>query len=269
MNRKHFVIYFSSVAIRATILLKQDLRLNNSDEDFTFFARLTDAPSSQVGGAHIIPDGTLQIFGDAELRFVFYAPIKVHKYFTLEFSIVVKTEPEYFHVCLYETEDGFEEEEALVGNEFRCTNVNSYGNVNLNVGRFFDDRITDISAIVFRQINTLTQRLGETDVQDVKLLPFEGEGIFNSDGTCNDTNSYTIVMNGDVRCICIEGFVGSNGGRILGEYDSCVNCLGCALDNEICNRNRDCMMGTCVDNSCAPSVSSIFSAYHHSFFFNL
>ena len=193
-------------------------------------------------------------------------PIKVHRYFTFEFAIGVRIEPEYFHICLYETEDGLEEEDALVGNEFRCTNITSYGIVNLNVGRFFDDRITDVSSVVFRQINTLDQRLGETDVQHIKLLPFEGDGLFKSDGTCNDLNAYTSVLNGDVRCICFEGFVGSNGGIILGEFDSCVNCLGCALDNEMCNRDRDCMMGTCVDNSCAPSVSYI---YHHSLLFNL
>ena len=64
-----------------------------------------------------------------------------------------------------------------------------------------------------------------------------------------------------IPCVCIDTCGASNGGKILREYDSCVPCLGCALDDEACFRNRDCMIGACSNEACVPGVSHICSQH--------
>ena len=61
------------------------------------------------------------------------------------------------------------------------------------------------------------------------------------------------------RCLCEVGYVASNGGKFLGEYDTCVKCLpelSCGFDGDSCTMDRECAMGTCSNGNCFAGVSS-------------
>ena len=223
-----------------------------------FQAKLANVSDSQVGGVHVLPDRMLQLYGNAKPLFILDLPVEVHKFSIMSFSLnAVKAPVSSFFVCLYEDKSGVEENETIVGNEYRCTNVTNYGNVEVRIGIFFENRMTEINAISFAQFNDLNPTSERSDVMGITFRSDDKEPIFNSFGECNDIHAFAIQIDGTLECMCTDQFVASNGGRVLGEYDSCVACLGCALDGESCNVSRDCMMGTCTpDNVCVPGVSA-------------
>ena len=218
-----------------------------------------------IGGSHILTDSTLQIYGDVQLLYEIDSPILVQKFSRLKFSLNVIQASEKFVVCLYE-KSGVADEEVLVGNEYRCANVTNFVNIEVNIGSFFDDRTTEINAISFAQINPKKQRSGESELNNLTIESGDQEEIFDSNGNCNDINAYKVEKDEQYpddndKCVCVDTYVASNGGKILGEYDSCVPCLGCALDGEACVRNRDCMIGACSNETCVPGVSYMCSQY--------
>ena len=222
-----------------------------------FQAKLANVSDSQVGGVHVLPDRMLEMYGNVKPLFIFDLPVQIHKFSILTFSLNAVKAPASFALCLYEEKSGFEENETIVGNEYRCKNVTNYGNVEVMIGVFFENRMTEINAIRFTQFNELNPTSERSDVIGITFRSDDKEPIFNSFGECNDSHAFTIQIDGTDECMCTDQFVASNGGRVLGEYDSCVACLGCALDGESCNLNRDCMMGRCTpDNVCVPGVSA-------------
>ena len=184
----------------------------------------------------------------------FEAPIDVHKFSRLKFSLDALQTTEQFSVCLYESKGGVAEGE-LVGSEIRCKEVQSYGNIEIEIGSFFDYRATQVNSISFVQVNPLNPKSGKSVLSNLAIESGDKTDIIDDLGFCIDDNAY---LTEEKACVCEENYVGSNGGKVLGEFDSCVPCLDCALDGDFCTRDRDCMMGSCrQDSVCFSAVSYI------------
>lgn len=211
-------------------------------------------PGTQIGGIHILPDRIIQIYGDIQASFSLNAPIIIHKFTILRFHFNVRRASDQFRVCLYESASKVDTE-VIVGDEYRCTQVSTPGNIEIKIGEFFDDRMTEINTIRFDQINIRNPQFGDSEVGNIGFESGEKIPIFNKDGNCNDMKAFNTTVDGKRKCICKDTFIASNGGKVLGEYDSCVKCLGRALDGEGCSQNRDCVMGTCIESVCIPGVS--------------
>ena len=221
----------------------------------TVLGTLSD-PSAQFGGGHILQDGTLQIFGNSHLHYILGVPIEIQKFSVLRFSINVIAESESFRICLYENKSGvIEEEESLVGDEYRCKDIMSFGDTEISIGSFFDYRTTQINSISFLQINEYKRRYGESEIRSIVVKAGDKEPIFDTFGECNDIDATKMLIVGEYHCECNDKFVASYFGKILGEYDTCVTCIGCFLDGEPCVHNRECRMGACIDSTCTPGVS--------------
>jgi len=69
---------------------------------------------------------------------------------------------------------------------------------------------------------------------------------------------------GGIRCKCREGYVASNGGKVLNKQDSCVECFGaCSFDGHFCDYNRDCASGWCVNNICETTNLFVYESTGH------
>ena len=216
---------------------------------------VSDAPSSNyTGGSHILPNGTLQVFGDVELLYRFESPITINKFSRLKLSLHTKEMPEQFNLCIFEDKDGADDY-VIVGNEYRCLDITNLDNIEINLGSFFEDRMTAVNSITFSQVNRKERSFGESELNNITFVSStDTHPIFHINGTCKDINAYKIQKAPDNSsdfdmCACGDKFVASNGGIILGENDTCVLCLGCALDGDACVRNRDCLKGTCTNNT--------------------
>lgn len=220
-----------------------------------------------TGGSHILFNHTLQIFGDVRMIYKIDYPISVHKFTRLTFSLYTIQKPENLFICLYENADEVDEED-FVGAEYRCVDIDitNLDNIGESVGVLFDYRMTEINFIGVHQVNKENERFGEIMLSNFTIEHGHKESVVNSDGICKDPHAFNPGKNEEgalenMRCACSDRYVASNGGKILGEYDSCVPCLACALDGDSCNLDRDCMMGTCTNERCVPNVSQL--SYHH------
>lgn len=119
----------------------------------------------------------------------FEAPIAVHKFSRLRFSLDALQAAEQFSVCLYETKGGVGEGE-LVGSEIRCKEVQSYGNIEIEIGSFFDYRTTHVNSISFAQVNPLNPKSGKSELSNLTIESGDKTDIIDDLGFCNDKNAY-------------------------------------------------------------------------------
>ena len=217
-----------------------------------------------IKGTHVTLDSSLEMYGDSRALYKVNFPIVVNKFSILNFDLGIVEESERIEVCLYENEDEIERL-SFVGDEYRCVDVDdsrSQNKIEIAIGKLFDDRITEINFMGIIQMNARNTRSGESKIDSITIEAGDKTDIFDKEGNCRGLNAYKMINTDDTgierrQCVCGDDFVSSNGGKILGEYDSCVRCLGCALDGESCVLNRDCLMGTCDGNTCVPGVSQL------------
>lgn len=219
--------------------------------------------SDNVGGVVVLPELNylgFRIYGDAKVLYKFETPVSVNKYTYLQFDIDIEQMPDFLEICVYENES--DQKNDLIGTEYRCMNAPTLTQLfDVNLGPLFDFRITSIQFITFRQGKYNLPRFAKTVIKNIRVYPGERTPIIDEEGNCSDENASITVIPDDeanIKCMCDDGFVASNGGTLLGEYDTCIRCLGekfCTFDGEVCVRNRDCLMGRCVSGLCTPRVS--------------
>lgn len=240
-------------------------------QELSIFTNFTDDKEFRKGslmrsiigirGVHISSNFTLQMYGDARAVYKTVDPVYTNKFTVLRFDLDVVDHSEELLVCLFENEEEIGKKDFL-GDEQRCANLpKTEREHKIAIGKFFDYRRTSINYIAFVQNNTLNTKKGESKFTNITFREDIKEDLFDTNGKCRDENASKIPFHlnttESARCECNEHFVSSNGGKVLGEYDSCVRCLGCALDGEQCTIDRDCMMGTCVEKNCVPGVSFV------------
>ncbi len=207
--------------------------------------------TSRPGGVVVHAD-KIDLYGNVFQQYELSQPITVFKTtvlnFTLEAVVIVDTST----ICFYEDEDDSKLRKWL-GTEYRCidiTSLQSGENSIEKLGMLFDNRTTTIKFIEFHQSNKNGRRSGKRIISDMK---FRFESVDDSNIACAERDPNAEQT--DIDCICKEGFVASNGGRVLNRHDSCVQCYGsnCLFDGNDCTYNRDCMSGRCINNTCSSS----------------
>ena len=248
-----------------TLSFLQNLLIGGGGVTSEYTASLLPNSDISVGGGYVASDlTTLHLYGHVHTLYEMDLSILVNKFTRLQFDLTEIIVSEQLRICIYEDEEDVAGQTLVVGDETRCTNITESGSVDIGIGDFFDDRVTQIKYISFIQDSGRNPRSGESEITNIVVEPGETVDVVDENGKCADSNANEVVPgvvgNAEgVQCVCDDGFVSSNGGKILGEYDSCVHCLSypdCALDGETCSRNRDCMMGICIDSICVPGVSS-------------
>ena len=214
-------------------------------------------------------DNSIELHGDTAILYELQTPLEVHKFVVFKLEIGVIEKVHEIRACLYENEEDALGRQKMVGEEFRCS-ILLPGSVEISAGALFEDRKSFITHIRFEQVNIMPSRLGKTILSKLSILTDDKIRIFDAEGNCVDkeaskeSNDITVEQ----QCYCAENFVASNGGKILGNYDTCIQCLldtticatclpesHCAFDDEPCAVNRDCAMGSCENGMCRPGVS--------------
>lgn len=148
-------------------------------------------------------------------------------------------------------------------NEVSCQelepNEESGGYTEFLLGEVINYKNATLNYIAVKQNSTSSTT--PTILKDFAFIEGQAQALLN-DGVCIDTNANKIA---DESCQCKDGFVSSNGGKILGKFDQCVPCFMsdfCFFEGQTCNRNEDCDMGECTNTVCATNVSKyVFMTY--------
>ncbi len=209
--------------------------------------------TSKRGGVVVHAD-KINLYGNVFQQYKLSQPITIFKTTALTFMLETMVIVDTSAICLYEDEDDSKLRKWL-GTEYRCKDITLLQSGEQNIeklGMLFDNRTTTINIIEFRQSNKNGRRSGERIISDMQ---FRFDFVNNSNITCSERDPNAEQT--DIDCICKEGFVASNGGRVLNSHDSCVKCYGnnCLFDGNFCTYNRDCMSGRCTNNICSSSVS--------------
>ncbi len=213
--------------------------------------------TSRPGGVVVHAD-KIDLYGNVHQQYELSQPITVFKTTALNF-ILNTEEVDASSICLYKDEDDAKLRKWL-GTEYRCIDIASFQSGENSIeklGMLFDNRTTRINIIEFRQSNQNSRRSGKSIISDIK---FHFNFVDNSNIACSerDPNTEQSTTGKVSRCICKEGFVASNGGRVLNKHDSCVNCYDgkCSFDGNFCSYDRNCMSGRCINNICTSSTVS-------------
>ncbi len=219
---------------------------------------------TNFGGITTEADDILHLHGYVTILFKLLSPVSVNKFVHLKMKLISLATVETIRVCIYECEEDVMKLKELVGDEYRCIDLPTSGNVDINIGGLFEYRVTSVSFVSFEQSNSENPLSGSTLISDISFEARVTNSIIDSSNKCVDLWSDKFIGLGEEpQCLCTSGYVASNGGKFLGAHDSCIKCLPkspCALDGQACRIDRECFLGSCRDQSCVAGVSckSIF-----------
>ncbi len=216
-------------------------------------------------GGIITGPGNIHLFGDVSVFYKLQRPINVNSFSQLKLDLVLLKQSVEIHVCLYENKEDALEVNPMLEDEFRCHTI-SPAQTRINIGESFGYRSTFVNYIRLEQRNGAID--GESILSDIAIEAGEKVNIIRDDGKCNDEKATIFEQAGSQpQCLCDFGFVASNGGKFLGDYDVCVKCLpdrSCAFDGDECASNRECLQGLCENGKCAVGVSLFRFRTHYS-----
>lgn len=205
--------------------------------------------TGNLGGVVVnTSDKTIRIFGSTRVMYRLSSSLQISKYTRVELDAVKSSTGLNVLMCLYE-------ESSPSYDVSRCMDLDDGNNI-LEVGKvMYNSRMVNIKYIAFQQISA-DKRDGESIIRNLSFLQLSIEPIFNSSGNCRDSNAIKV---NSTTCLCKLGFVASNGGKIIGKYDSCIKCIGipiCGFDGDTCISDDECYLGYCSDGSCLSKVRS-------------
>ena len=128
------------------------------------------------------------------------------------------------------------------------------GNLDINIGHLMKGKKTTLG-----YIGILSDGYLDTLIKSIAIVHGEQTSIFDENG-CKDPNAATMGSGLNTTCICVDGFVSSNGGKQQGPIDSCTRCVDsdyCRFDGESCSRTDECYATSCQGNICKPRVSKM------------
>jgi hypothetical protein len=213
-----------------------------------------------IGGIRTESKNAIRIFGNVHKLFKLRAPAYVDKYTLLHVELQQVEAFQKIRICLYGNQDEVISNSTILADEKRCQNITGNGAIKIHLGDFFSFKIVQVRyfSILFENDNYFD---GEAVLSGFSLRR-EGLGDYDNFSGTNcpalDVNSAVITNSaGRRKCVCIDGFVASNGGKILERYDTCVSTLFSigGFDFSSCGSFRDCASGTCSLGSCSPAGS--------------
>lgn len=166
------------------------------------------------------------------------------------------SEDSFIEICLHNERDGDLLRLTQAPDESRCALISTDGTTTISFGKeqFLSRRVL-VKFITLKQVvnGIVPAKAVEVVFSDFN---FSQASVSNqvSNGKCTDPNATPTPEGG--KCVCIFGYVSSNGGNILNEQvDSCVPSLEpLRYDGHACDINRDCLLGVCQSNMCNAGV---------------
>jgi len=205
----------------------------------------------EAGGVVVKEKDTIDILGDTFRVFKLFKSFNFNKHTRLEVQLINVDVALLMGVCVYET---LEDENNLK----QCVQLPSYvGQIDINVGSLLNYRIGKIGFIAFVQTGAALLDNG-TSIRKIAFVQGDDTDIVDENGQCTDQNALTTIQDGNKTCICDDGYVSSNGGKVQGELDSCISCVSspfCFFEGDICSANVDCDNDICDDGICRTTVS--------------
>ena len=144
--------------------------------------------------------------------------------------------------------------------------------VGFDLGKELIDRRIEIKFIQFRQSNYGKSSNERREFTLIKSLEFQQapvESLLVENGICRDVNSKPVRValpnnDGPVTCECLDGFMSSNGGKFITEFDTCIKCYNgssnkCYIEPRIQSDAR------CSKVSLSESLSFLLSQFTHVF----
>ncbi len=225
---------------------------------------------TNIGGVITGPD-EVHVYGDASVVYKLQRPIDVNIFSKLDVTLVKLKQAGEVYLCLYEEKDDALGISPILEDEFRCHTISS-SRTKVNIGESFGYRSTSVNYFRIIQYDSATD--GDSILSNITIESGEKVNVIGEDGECNDENAAIFVRAGShPQCLCQFGYIASNGGKFLGEYDACVKCIpesSCAFDGDMCTTNRECLLGLCQNGICTAGVSLIDSTKTlHSWEFDL
>jgi len=200
----------------------------------------------EVGGVVVKEKDTIEIFGDTFRAFKLSKSFNFNKNTRLEVNLINLDVALVTGVCVYET---LEDENNLK----QCMQLpRQVGQIDINVGSLLNNRRTKIAFIAFTQTGASLLDYG-TFIRNIAFVQGANTDIVDENGQCTDSNALTTIQNSNTTCICDDGYVSSNGGKVQGELDSCISCVSspsCFFEGDICSVNFDCDNEICDDGIC-------------------
>ena len=177
-----------------------------------FFNNNNSSDSSQRGGTAVQVDGSARAYGKVERFYRLSDYISIHKFTRLTFFYAELQGVYDFSICIYKNLETAHAENTC---PTRCYTPED-GQNTINLGDIFNDEMTSIGIIAFRQVR------GLSEVRNMRIFDEPVVSIFDENDLCIDPNAMRSARRG---CICLDGYSSSNGGKVQGPYDTCISCL--------------------------------------------
>lgn len=215
------------------------------------------------------------IFGDTYKVFRTNRMISVSRFTQVKFT-ALKGAPSStgLQICFFlQNETSFSEDLLSISYfEKRCFEVGQLSTlaksfvINIGDDLFNYRTVDDLNYIGFKQTESLDSRADTITIRDLRIDQLDSIDFIDSNGRCVDENRdsdlpFSLLPR---ACKCKNGYVNSNGGKLItANDDKCVPCLEpCGFDGDNCTYTTDCFSGVCgPTNTCEAPVSLIRQYY--------
>ena len=244
----------------------QDIELSVENQDGAIETVMADLDNSffstfsSLGGIRAESKNAIRIFGNVHKLYTLLSSAYVDKYTTLNAQLEQVQPFQNFRICLYENKNEVMGNSTLLEDEKRCQYVIGDGAISLHLGNFFSFKVTQV-----RYLSILLENNDSLDGEAVLSgFNLKREGLDDYDKlsgkNCSVLDAHSAIFIDSSRrnkCVCIDGFVASNGGKVLERYDTCVPTLFSVggFDSSPCSYFRECASGTCFEGLCSPAGS--------------
>lgn len=217
------------------------------------------ALDSLNGGIRVENEFTIRIYEELDRIYSFEASVEIDKYSYFSFEIMKIVAPSNLEFCIYEDDSEIYSNSTLIEDELRCENVLSTENdvVTISLGKLFAYRKSEVKHFRISQnqdsiAGRVTSQKSEVILSNLKFFREDPDAFYNlNDMDCAsyDSNSTLVPNESFKKCVCNDGYVSSNQGKIVGKYDTCVPNLPIGedglFDQSKCDHFRQCASGFC------------------------
>lgn len=166
------------------------------------------------GGLSVQFDGSISLYGEFQRLFYLSEEIVVRKFTKLTFFCSELNSSKSVMVCIQVISNATNSNRDCSS---RCFSPQS-GQNDVNIGHLFSDRTTTMRSIEFRQKG----KKSKSHFKSFRIIEERPRSLFDENGLCVDPHAQRSKRKG---CMCLDGFASSNGGKIQGSFDTCLNCI--------------------------------------------
>lgn len=219
------------------------------------------------GGVRVGSDNSLTLLGSLHKVYKFSEVIKSNRYTFIELNLETVMHPKSLEICFYETRSEVLELVQIIDFEERCQIIPTFsGTVNISLGSRFNHRLANVRYMTLKQIDMAFNVLQSAEISISTIAikyeePTEYYEFYGSECSSFDSNSIQVNTRSGMRCSCIENYVSSNGGKIVGKNDVCIPNIDRKgqYDEMPCSSFLECASGFCTDGICESAGEMILA----------